>query len=46
MAALVYRAHHIRKTLGLRSAAGFLRNREVTFAEAYFVLLGRVPRKV
>lgn len=38
--ALRHRALTIRRTLGLRTAAGFLRNRDVSLAEALFMLTG------
>ncbi|WP_153283214.1 hypothetical protein [Variovorax paradoxus] len=45
MDALIQRMHSIRKSLGLRAAAGYLRNRQVDFAEAHYLLLGSAPRK-
>jgi len=45
MNALIQRMQHIRKSMGLRAAAGYLRNRKVDFAEAHFLLLGTAPRK-
>jgi hypothetical protein len=41
---LVRRAKQIQRTLGVRYAAGFLRNRQVPFEEAHLLLLGRFPR--
>lgn len=38
------RAKYIARTLGVRAAAGYLRNRRVDFAEAHFILLGTKPR--
>lgn len=38
------RAANIAKTLGYRAAAGYLRNREVPFEQAYEALFGRQPR--
>ena len=37
-----YRALDIKRTLGTRCAAGFLRNRNVAFADALLILTGRV----
>ena len=42
---LIYRAHNIRKSLGVRCAAGYLRNRGVSFEQAYRTIFGREPRK-
>lgn len=36
------RALSIKRNLGTRSAAGYLRNRNVTLDEALFILVGRV----
>lgn len=44
-APLLRRALMIARNLGTRSAAGFLRNRDVTFEEAHFMLLGYGPRR-
>lgn len=41
---IVRKAKQLQRTLGVRSAAGYLRNREVSFDEAYLVLFGRMPR--
>lgn len=41
---IVKRAESIRKSLGYRAAAGYLRNRQVGFAEAHRMLLGTQPR--
>lgn len=38
------RAVSIRDTLGMRPAAGYLRNRGVPFEQAHLILLGRKPR--
>lgn len=38
------RALILKRTLGTRCAAGFLRNREVPLEEALFLLVGRVVR--
>ncbi len=38
---LLSRAMNIKKTLGTRSAAGFLRNRDITLDEALLILVGR-----
>lgn len=45
MAKFITRARSIAKSLGMRSAAGYLRNQKVDFAEAHFILLGRAPRR-
>ena len=42
---IIQRASAIRRTLGTRRAAGYLRNQQVDFAEAHFILLGTAPRK-
>lgn len=42
--ALKEKVENIRKTLGLQRAAGFLRRRGVTFAEAHELILGFSPR--
>lgn len=44
-AKIVQRAHVIQKSLGVRVAAGYLRNKQVQFAEAHYLLLGTAPRK-
>jgi len=41
---IVRRAKQLQRTLGIRCAAGFLRNREVPFEQAYLVIFGRLPR--
>lgn len=41
---MVQKARNIARTLGVRRGAGYLRNREVSFAVAHTVLLGRAPR--
>jgi hypothetical protein len=41
---MIYRARCLTKNLGMRVAAGFLRNREVSFEDAHLALLGRAPR--
>jgi hypothetical protein len=38
------RAYQIHRSLGMRCAAGFMRNRGVPFEEAHIALLGRTPR--
>lgn len=38
------RATFLARTLGFRCAAGFLRNREVAFEDAYLILFGKKPR--
>ena len=38
------RAKHLVKTLGVRCAAGYLRNRGVSLEAALYVLLGTTPR--
>jgi hypothetical protein len=38
------RAQILARTLGMKTAAGFLRNRRVDFAEAVFILTGRMER--
>lgn len=38
------RAIKLQNNLGTRCAAGFLRNRDVSFEEALFILLGTKPR--
>lgn len=43
---IVRKAKQMQRTLGVRSAAGYLRNREVSFDQAHLVLLGRLPRRV
>lgn len=40
------RARFMSRTLGMRCAAGFLRNRDIPFEDAYEILLGRKPRLV
>lgn len=42
---IVKRASIIKKSLGIRVAAGYLRNNRVTFDEAHYLLLGTAPRK-
>lgn len=44
MKRLQKRAVNISKTLGYRAAAGFLRRREVEFADAIVMLTGRSER--
>jgi hypothetical protein len=44
-AKIVKRASAIQKSLGTRVAAGYLRNQQVQFAEAHYLLLGTAPRK-
>jgi hypothetical protein len=39
------RARAIKKTLGIRRAAGYLRNQNVEFEQAHIALLGYPPRK-
>lgn len=39
---LTFRAMEIKRTLGTRCAAGFLRNRGCTLEAAMFILTGRV----
>lgn len=41
---MIHRARCLTRNLGMRVAAGFLRNREVTFEDAHMILLGRAPR--
>jgi len=41
---LTNRARSIARTLGFRRAAGYLRNRDVAFADAHWVLFGCAPR--
>lgn len=41
---LANRARAIARTLGFRSAAGFLRNREIKFEDAHWLLFGYAPR--
>jgi hypothetical protein len=41
---VVMRARAIQRSLGNRVAAGYLRNQEVPFADAYELLIGRAPR--
>lgn len=36
------RALSLKRNLGTRCAAGYLRNRDVTLDEALFILLGRI----
>lgn len=38
------RAYKIQHNLGTRAAAGFLRNRDVPFEDALYILLGTRPR--
>mgnify|MGYP000884200627 FL=1 len=38
----VPRARHIKKSLGVRCAAGYLRNREVSLEDALRILVGRI----
>lgn len=38
------RAQALTRSLGMRCAAGYLRNRNITFEAAHMALLGRVPR--
>lgn len=40
------KARNLAKQLGFRCAAGFLRNREVPFEQAYQILFNRAPRMV
>lgn len=42
--ALFKRATNIKVTLGMRSAAGYLRNRNIDFQAAHLALLGVAPR--
>lgn len=37
----MHRANVIKRTLGMRCAAGFLRNRNVSLDEALIILLGK-----
>lgn len=37
-----FRALDIKRTLGTRCAAGYLRNRKVAIEDALFILVGRV----
>ena len=37
----IYRAEVIKKTLGVRAAAGYLRNRNFTLEQALVILLGK-----
>jgi len=41
---IVRKAKQMQRTLGIRYAAGYLRNREVSFEQAHLVLLGTMPR--
>jgi hypothetical protein len=41
---IIKKALAIQKSLGTRTAAGYLRNRQATFEEAHQILLGRAPR--
>jgi hypothetical protein len=43
---LLKRAINLKKSLGVRCAAGYLRNREVQFDVAYFAMFGRLPREL
>jgi hypothetical protein len=43
---IVRRAHAIQRTLGTRSAAGYLRNQRVDIAEALFILTGQSKVRV
>lgn len=38
------KARDLVRSLGYKSAAGYLRNRDVDFATAYQVIFGRAPR--
>lgn len=42
--AVLKRALHLKKTLGVRCAAGFLRNRGTSFEAALFLLVRAEPR--
>ena len=42
---IVKRADSIARSLGIRCAAGYLRNQQVSFEEAHYLLLGIAPRK-
>lgn len=42
---LISRARFIAGTIGYRSAAGFLRNRDVDFDSAYRMLFNRQPTR-
>ena len=44
LATFLKRARHIRRTLGMRSAAGFMRNNGMEFEAAHLALLGYAPR--
>jgi len=44
-AKITTRARTIKRSLGVRVAAGYLRNQRVDFAEAHFLLLGTAPRR-
>lgn len=44
MQALKKKAENIRKTLGMRQAAGFLRNLGLPFEVAHEIILGYAPR--
>lgn len=41
---MIHRARCLTRNLGMRAAAGFLRNRDVSFEDAHLALLGRRPR--
>lgn len=41
---MVGKARALTRQLGYRCAAGFLRNRGVSFDEAYLILFNRAPR--
>ena len=41
---MCHRARNLTRNLGMRVAAGFLRNRQVSFDDAHMILLGRPPR--
>lgn len=41
---IVRKSKQLQRTLGVRSAAGYLRNQGVSFDQAHIVLLGRVAR--
>ena len=40
------RARFLMSTLGVRCAAGFLRNRQIPFEDAHEILLGTKPRRL
>jgi hypothetical protein len=44
MQRVVRKAKQMQRTIGVRYAAGYLRNRAVTFEDAHLVLFGRLPR--